>query len=102
MRIERQYRQLEDTEEVRIYDITEREFFQPAPQEYEIRQIPFEKTTNNINSDLDIFVPIDDGEDYIVHRLGRSALIRGHVKLKDVIGRRLSKTSPGYYKILKE
>ncbi len=102
MRIERQYKQLDDTEEIRIYDITEREFFHPAPKEYEITQFPFEKTTNNINIDLDIFVPIDDGEDYIVHHLGRSALIRGNVKLNDVVGRRLSKTSPGYYKILKE
>lgn len=102
MRIEKEYRQLEDTEEVRIYDITENELFQYVPQEFEIFNTPFEKTLNNLSNDLDIFVPIDNGEDYIVHRLGLSALVRGHIKQSDVGGRRLSKTSPGFYSVLKE
>ena len=102
MRIEKEYRQLEDTEEVRLYDITENELFQYVPQEFEIFNTPFEKTLNNLSNDLDIFVPIDNGEDYIVHRLGLSALVRGHIKQSDVGGRRLSKTSPGFYSVLKE
>lgn len=102
MRIEKEYRRLEDTEEVRIYDITENELFQYVPQEFEIFNTPFEKTLNNLSNDLDIFVPIDNGEDYIVHRLGLSALVRGHIKQSDVGGRRLSKTSPGFYSVLKE
>lgn len=102
MRIEKEYRRLEDTEEVRLYDITENELFQYVPQEFEIFNTPFEKTLNNLSNDLDIFVPIDNGEDYIVHRLGLSALVRGHIKQSDVGGRRLSKTSPGFYSVLKE
>ena len=102
MRIEKEYRQLENTEEVNIYDITENELFQYVPQEFETMKTPFEKTLNNLSNDLDIFVPIDNGEDYIVHRLGLSALVRGHIKQEDVAGRRLSKTSPGFYKVLKE
>ena len=102
MRIEKEYRQLEEIEEIKIYDITESELFQYVPQEYEIFQTPFEKTLNNLNNDLDIFVPIDGGQDYIVHRLGIGALVRGHIKQSDVAGRRLSRTSPGFYKVLKE
>ena len=32
MRIEKEYRRLEDLEEVHIYDITENELFTPAPK----------------------------------------------------------------------
>ena len=102
MRIEKQYRQLEDVEEINIYDITESELFQYVDPEFEIFEAPFEKTLRNISNDLDIFDPIDDGEDFVVHRLGLGTLLRGHIKQNDVSGRRLSKTSPGFYKILKE
>lgn len=57
---------------------------------------------NELDNDLDIFVPYNDGEDFIVHRLGLSALLRGHIKQSDVAGRLLSKTSPGFYSVLKE
>jgi len=100
MRIEREYRQLEDTEEIKIYDIAEWELYQPSPQEYEIFEVPFEKTLDNIDIDLDMFVPIDDGRDFIVQRLGLDALTRGHVNQSDIAGRRLSRVSPGFYKVL--
>ena len=102
MRIEKTYRQLEKTEEIHMYDITENELFQYVPQEYDMFYTPFEKTLNYLSNDLDIFVPIDDGNDFIVHRLGLSALGRGKIKQSDVAGRLLSKTSPGFYKVLKE
>lgn len=102
MRIEKTYRKLEDTEEVSIYDIKEHELFQHVPQEFEMPYTPFEKTLNNLSNDLDIFVPYNDGEDFIVHRLGLGALVRGHIKQSDVTGRLLSKTSPGFYSVLKE
>ena len=102
MRIEKEYRQLENIEEVHIYDIAESELFQYVPQEYDMFYTPFEKTLNNLSNDLDIFVPVDDGNDFIVHRLGLSALVRGKIKQSDVAGRLLSKTSPGFYSVLKE
>ena len=102
MRIERTYRKLEDTEEVSIYDIAESELFQYVPQEFEMPYTPFDKTLNHLSNDLDIFVPYNNGEDFIVHRLGLSALLRGNIKQSDVAGRLLSKTSPGFYSVLKE
>ena len=102
MRIEKTYRRLDEVEDVNIYDITESELFQYVPQEFELPQIPYEKTLNSLSNDLDVFVPYNDGEDFIVHRLGLSALLRGNIKLEDVTGRLLSKTSPGFYNILKE
>jgi hypothetical protein len=102
MRLEKTYRQLEDMEEVHIYDITENELFRPVPQEFEMFYTPFEKTLNELSNDLDIFVPYDDGNDFIIHRLGLGALMRGAISQKDVAGRLLSKTSPGFYKVLAE
>ena len=102
MRLERTYRQMEDMEEVHIYDITESELFIPVPQEFEMFYTPFEKTLNELSNDLDIFVPYDNGNDFIIHRLGLGALIRGEITQKDVAGRLLSKTSPGFYKVLAE
>ncbi len=102
MRLERTYRQMEDMEEVHIYDITESELFIPVPQEFEMFYTPFEKTLNELSNDLDIFVPYDNGNDFIIHRLGLGALTRGEITQKDVAGRLLSKTSPGFYKVLAE
>ena len=49
MRLEKTYRQLEDMEEVHIYDITENELFRPVPQEFEMFYTPFEKTLNELS-----------------------------------------------------
>jgi two-component sensor histidine kinase len=100
MRLEKTYRQMEDMEEVHIYDITESELYQSVPQEFETFYTPFEKTLNELSNDLDIFVPYNDGEDFIIHRLGLGALSRGEITQKDVAGRLLSKSSPGFYKVL--
>ena len=100
MKIEKEYRKLEDIEEVRIFNIKEKELFVFTPKEFEVERIPFEKTLNNIINDIDIFIPYNDGEDFIIHRLGLSALARGHIKQSDVAGRLLSKTSPAFYEIL--
>ena len=102
MRIEKTYRQLESIEEVHIYDITESDLFRSVPQEFEIPPLPFEKTLNSISNDLDMFLAYDEGKDFIIGRLGLGALTRGDITQKDVIGRLLSKTSPGYFKVLSE
>jgi hypothetical protein len=102
MRLEKTFRQLEDMEEVHIYDITESELFRQVPQEFEMFYTPFDKTLDELSNDLDIFVPYDNGTDFIIHRLGLGALIRGEIRQEDVAGRLLSKTSPGFYKVLAE
>lgn len=102
MRIERTYRQLEDTEEVHIYDITEEELFREVPQEYDMFYTPFEKTLNYLNNDLDILVPIDEGNDFIIHRLGLNAFTKRKINQNEISGRLLSKVSPGFYQVLKD
>ena len=102
MKIEKTYRKLEDIEEVRIYDVSESELFQHAPKEFDIPFMPFEDTLNNISNDIDIFIPYNNGEDFIIQRLGLGALIRGDIQQEDVAGRLLSKVSNAFYNVLKE
>ena len=48
---------------------------------------------------MDVFIPYNDGEDFIIHMLGLTALERGNIRLKDVEGRLLSECSPGFHSI---
>lgn len=102
MHIERQYRELEDIEEVRAYNINKIDLFERAPQVKKPEKIPLSNIIKYVQSDVNMFIPIDDGEDYIINRLGWNILERGNVKLEDVEGRRLSECSPFFYEILKE
>lgn len=102
MRIEKEYRRLENLEEIHIYDITEKEMFIHVPQEFDVPDFPFEKTLEIITNDIDIFMPSAERNDFIVYRLGLGALARGEIKQSEVAGRLLSKTSPAFFKILAE
>ena len=56
----------------------------------------------NIKTDINIFVPYKDGEDFIIHGLGNSALKRGNIRQEDIEGRLLSKASPMFHQLLHE
>ena len=102
MHIERQYRELEKVEEVRIYNIQHDDIFQDAPQVKQPEKVRFSNVMKHIPSDINVFLPIDDGEDYIIERIGWNLLQRTNVTLNDVEGRKLSQISPFYYKLLKD
>lgn len=102
MRIQKEYRKLENIEEVNIYDVHEREFFNYVEQEFEVEKVPFQKLMKNISADINIFIPYNDGEDFIIHQLGKSGLKRGNITQNDIKGRLLSKVSPVYHKLLYE
>ena len=102
MHIEKQFRELENIEEVRAYNISNIDFFEVVPQYQKPIKIPFCNIIKYVQSDVNMFIPIDDGTDFIINRLGSNILQRGNIKLKDVEGRRLSECSPFFYKILKD
>lgn len=101
MIIERHFRKLEDIEEVSIYDFQESDFYNPTPQEFEVDKVPVEELMNNIDTDIHVLLPFNDGEDFIIQSLGSYTLERGNFKPSDVEGRLLSKISPMFYEILK-
>ncbi|WP_407381209.1 histidine kinase dimerization/phosphoacceptor domain -containing protein [Methanobrevibacter sp.] len=102
MHIERQYRELEDLEEIRAYNINKIDLFEEAPKVKEPEKIPLSNIIKYVQSDVNMFSPIDDGEDYIINRMGWNILERGNINLEDVEGRKLSECSPFFYEILKE
>ena len=102
MIIERQFRKLENIEEVSIYDVQEIDFYNPTPQEFEVEKIPVQELMNNIHTDIHVLLPFDDGNDFIIQSLGSYTLKRGNFNQSDVKGRLLSKISPMFYEILKD
>ena len=102
MHIERQYRELEQIEEIRIYNINKIDLFEHVPQYQKPVKIPLSNIIKYVQSDINMFIPIDDCEDYIINRMGWNILQRGNFNLEDVEGRRLSECSPFFYEILNE
>ena len=100
MNIQKRYIKLEDTTEISINDITEKDLFNYVEPIIKTEEIPFRNILNNLPCDMDVFIPYNGGEDFIIQMLGITALERGDISHEDVEGRLLSKCSPGYSKIL--
>lgn len=102
MHVERQYRELEKIEEVRVYNLNMDELYHDAPQVKKPEKVRFSNVMKHVPSDINVFLPIEDCEDYIIERIGWNMLERAHVGLEDVEGRKLSQVAPFYYDILKD
>ena len=102
MHIEKQYRELEDIEEIRVYNIDEIDIAKEAPQVKELEKIRFNNIMNHLPSDINVFLPIDDCNDFIVERIGWNLLQRANMNMTDVEGRKLSQLSPFFYDIFKD
>ena len=100
MHIERQYRELEQIEEVKVYNIHKLDIVRDAPQVKKPEKVRFSNVMKHVPSDINVFSPIDNCEDFIIERLGWNLLQRINMKLEDVEGRKLSQISPFYYELL--
>ena len=101
MHVERQYRELEKIDEIRVYNIERNEVFQQSKPVKQLDKVRFSNVMKHIPSDINVFHPIDD-DDFLVERIGWNLLERLNLKLEDVEGRKLSETSPFYYDIFKD
>ena len=102
MRIEKEYLYLEDVYEIRIYNATGKDFYNPTPQEFDIEDHPLQEFINNISDEVHILIPYDDGNDFIVQRISNFLLKNYNRTKEDGIGRLFSKLSPLFSEILKE
>jgi two-component sensor histidine kinase len=102
MHIERHYRELEDVEEVWVYNVNKLNFFEKVPQFRKPEKVRLSNVMKHVPSDINVFKPIDDGEDYIVERIGWNLLERLNIKLEQVEGRKFSDASPVYFEIFKD
>ena len=101
MHVEKQYRELEKVEEIRVYNIDKNEIIQPAKQVKEMDEIRFSNIMKLVPSDINVFSPVGD-DDYIVDRIGWNLLERLNQKLENIEGRLFSEVSPFYYDIFKD
>ncbi|MDO5859127.1 sensor histidine kinase [Methanobrevibacter sp.] len=102
MKVYKDYRKLENINELRIYDLNEKKLYQPTPMEFHVDDVPFPQLISNVPMDVNIFIPHNDGNDFIIKSLGDFILNRGNLKQEDVKGRLLSKISPIFYGIFHE
>lgn len=101
MHVEKQYRELEKIEEIRVYNIDKNEIIQPAEPVKELDEIRFSNIMKIVPSDINVFSPFGD-DDYVVERIGWNLLERWNLKLEDIEGRLFSEVSPFYYDIFKD
>ena len=102
MYVEKHYREQEKIEEVRIHNPNPDEIYHKSPQVQKPEKTRLSNVMRHVPSDINIFLPIDGGEDYIIERIGWNMLERMNLPLKDVEGRKFSQISPFYYDILKD
>lgn len=102
MKITKQYRRLENIEEISVYDIDEAKLYVPSPQEIPVDEVPFPQLISNFHRDVNIFIPFSDRNEFLIKRVGDFLLEWLGVTLDDIRGRRLSKIFPVFYEIFSE
>ncbi|WP_405295299.1 histidine kinase dimerization/phosphoacceptor domain -containing protein [Methanobrevibacter sp.] len=100
MKVEREFRQFEGIDEVRIYDASHEDFYNPTHKEFDVEDIPLPELINTIQVEIHSFIPYEDGKDFIIQRIGNFTLNKYHCTQDDAKGRLLSKLSPLFYDIL--
>ena len=102
MKINKQFRKLENIEEISVYDIDNDKIYVPSPQEFPVDDVPFPQLISNFHRDVDIFIPYADKKDFLIKRVGDFILEKLDIGLDDVRGRLLSKIFPAFYEIFSE
>ena len=100
MRVEKEYRQLEGIKEIRIFNASKKDFYRPAPKEFDVDELPLEELINNISDEIHTLIPYEKGNDFIIQRVGKFTLNKYNGTQNDVKGRLLSKVSPLFYEIV--
>ena len=102
MKLYKDYRRLEKVYELRVYDLVEKELYQPSPLEFIVDDVPFPQLISNVPMDVNILIPHNDGNDFIIKSVGNFILDAENLQLDDVRGRLLSKISPAFYEMFHE
>ena len=100
MRIEKEHMDLENLDEIRIYNAPKKDFYIPTPPEFDIDEIPMRQLIDNIPVEIHTFIPYENGKDFIIESLGSFTLKKYNCTQEDAKGRLLSKLSPLFFDIL--
>ena len=100
MRVEKEYMNLEGIVEIRIFNANQKDFYKPTPKEFDIEDLEFRELMNNIPVEIHCLIPYEEGNDFIIQRIGNFTLDKYNCAADDVKGRLLSKLSPLFYEAL--
>ncbi|WP_296888384.1 sensor histidine kinase [uncultured Methanobrevibacter sp.] len=100
MKIEKEPRHLEGIDEIRIFNASQKDFYNPSPKEFDIEDLPFQELINSIPIEIYCLIPYEDGKDFIIQSIGNFTLDKYNCTHDDVKGRLLSKLSPLLYEVL--
>ena len=89
MRIEKEHMDLENIDEIRIYNAPKKDFYIPTPQEFDIDEILMSNLIDNIPVDIHTFIPYENGKDFIIESLGSFTLKKYNCTQEDAKGRLL-------------
>ena len=93
MHVEKKYRKLENIEEIRVYNIDKNKMFHKVKQFKKIDNVRFNNIMRHVPSDINVFTPIEDSDDYLVERIGWNMLGRLNIRPDEVEGRLFSECS---------
>lgn len=102
MHVKKRYNENSDIAEIEIHDINTKDIYKPSPKILDIHQPKHRKLLKAIPSDIHILLPIREGNDFIVMRLGWTTLQKTNLDSKDVEGRMYSNVLPFHYNLLKD
>ena len=100
MKIEKEHRHLEGIDEIRIFNASQKDFYNPSPKEFDIEDLPFQELINSIPIEIYCLIPYEEGKDFIIQSIGNFTLDKYNCTPDDVKGRLLSKLSPLLYEVL--
>ena len=75
MKIEKEYMNLEGIVEIRIFNANQKDFYKPTPKEFDIEDLEFRELMNNIPVEIHCLIPYEEGNDFIIQRIGRIDII---------------------------
>ena len=87
MHVKKRYDENSDIAEIEIHDINTKDIYKPSPKILDIHQPKHRKLLKAIPSDIHILLPIREGNDFIVMRLGWTTLQKTNLDSNDVEGR---------------
>ena len=100
MKIEKEHRHLDGIDEIRIFNASQKDFYNPSPKEFDIEDLPFQELINSIPIEIYCLIPYEEGKDFIIQSIGNFTLDKYNCTPDDVKGRLLSKLSPLLYEVL--
>ena len=84
MKIEKEHRHLEGIDEIRIFNASQKDFYNPSPKEFDIEDLPFQELINSIPIEIYCLIPYEEGKDFIIQSIGNFTLDKYNCTPDDV------------------